>query len=96
VRQVIRGVPGYRPTRDLDPYEVAYLGGGPQRAAEVIIAEQVDRGAVRVDSSGRLFQTGQGAPTGARRRAGPDRRRWAEDVRRMPQAQIRSGGWLHP
>jgi uncharacterized protein (TIGR04222 family) len=35
---------------------VAYLGGGPQRAAEVIIAEQVDRGTIRVDSRGRLSQ----------------------------------------
>lgn len=54
VRQVLRGLPSRRPVRQLDHYEVAFLAGGKQRVAEVVIAEMVDRGALRVDSKGRL------------------------------------------
>jgi uncharacterized protein (TIGR04222 family) len=53
-RQVIRFVPGRQITRELDAYEVGYLAGGPERVAEVVIAELTDSGALRVDSSGRL------------------------------------------
>ena len=52
-RQVIRGAPS-RPARDLDPYEVAYLAGGPSRVAQLVVTEQIGCGALRVDSSGRV------------------------------------------
>jgi uncharacterized protein (TIGR04222 family) len=64
IRQVIRGLPGRRARRELDPYEVGYLVGGPRRAAEVVIAEGVDCGALRVDSSGRVTRAYQAAATG--------------------------------
>ena len=64
IRQVIRGLPGHRTRRELDPYEVGYLVGGPRRAAEVVIAEGVDCGALRVDSSGRVTRAYQAAATG--------------------------------
>jgi uncharacterized protein (TIGR04222 family) len=53
---IIRRVPGRGPGRDLDMYEAGYLAGGAQRAAEVVIAELVHAGALRVDSSGRVSQ----------------------------------------
>jgi len=64
IRQVIRGLPGRRTRRELDPYEVGYLVGGPRRAAEVVIAEGVDCGALRVDSSGRVTKAYQAAAIG--------------------------------
>ena len=64
IRQVIRGLPGRRTRRELDPYEVGYLVGGPRRAAEVVIAEGVDCGALRVDSSGNVARTYQTVATG--------------------------------
>src|SRR5262249_61996577 len=63
IRQVIRGLPGRRIRCELDPYEVGYLVGGPRRAAEVVIAEGVDCGALRVDSSGRVARAYQPVPT---------------------------------
>lgn len=64
IRQVIRGLPGRRIRCELDPYEVGYLVGGPRRAAEVVIAEGVDCGALRVDSSGRVTRAYQAVATG--------------------------------
>jgi uncharacterized protein (TIGR04222 family) len=63
-RQIIRGFPSRRPVRRLDHYEVAFLAGGKQRVAEVIIAELVDRGALRVDSRGRITEADPSARTG--------------------------------
>jgi uncharacterized protein (TIGR04222 family) len=63
-RQVIRRVPGREMTRQLDPYEVGYLVGGPRRVAEMIVAGQVDSGALRVDSAGKLSETDRSARTG--------------------------------
>ncbi len=40
----------------LDAYEVGYLAGGAQRAAEVVIGELTASGALRVDSSGQISQ----------------------------------------
>jgi hypothetical protein len=42
----------------LDAYEVGYLAGGAQRAAEVIIGELTASGALRVDSAGQISQAG--------------------------------------
>ena len=64
IRQVIRGLPGRRTRRELDPYEVGYLVGGPRRAAEVVIAEGVDCGALRVDSTGKVTKVYQAVTTG--------------------------------
>jgi uncharacterized protein (TIGR04222 family) len=63
-RQFIRGLPGRGPTRDLDPYEVAYLAGGAGSVAQVLLAGQVDSGALRVDSAGRVSETDRAARTG--------------------------------
>ncbi len=52
---LIRSAPSAGPDRQLDPYEVGYLAGGPTRAAQVVIADFVDSGAVRVDSSGQVY-----------------------------------------
>ena len=38
----------------LDAYEVGYLAGGAQRAAEVVIGELTTSGVLRVDSAGRI------------------------------------------
>jgi uncharacterized protein (TIGR04222 family) len=38
----------------LDAYEVGYLAGGAQRAAEVVIGELATSGVLRVDSAGRI------------------------------------------
>jgi uncharacterized protein (TIGR04222 family) len=54
LRQVIRYTPARGPSRELDPYELGCLAGGPTRAAEVAVAGMVASGALRVDSSGRL------------------------------------------
>jgi uncharacterized protein (TIGR04222 family) len=63
-RRAMRTVPGAFPARELSPYEVGYLSGGPRRAAEVIIAELAGTGALRVDSRGRLSETGPGVRSG--------------------------------
>jgi uncharacterized protein (TIGR04222 family) len=63
-RQVIRRVPGREMARQLDPYEVGYLVGGPRRVAEMILAGQVDSGALRVDSAGKLSEADRSARTG--------------------------------
>jgi uncharacterized protein (TIGR04222 family) len=47
--------------RQLNPYEIGCLAGGPARAAQVVIADFVASGAVRVDSSGRVTATGRAA-----------------------------------
>ena len=44
------------PAPVLDAYEVGYLAGGAQRAAEVVIGELTASGALRVDSSGQIGQ----------------------------------------
>ena len=54
LRLLIRLVASADADRQLDPYEVGYLAGGPTRAAQVVIADFVASGAVRVDSSGRV------------------------------------------
>lgn len=47
-------VPWTRFDRQLSACEAGHLAGGPKRAAEVVIAELVSRGALRVDSTGRV------------------------------------------
>ena len=54
LRLLIRLVSSADAERELDPYEVGYLAGGPTRAAQVVITDLVASGAVRVDSSGRV------------------------------------------
>jgi uncharacterized protein (TIGR04222 family) len=54
LRWSARQVPARQPARDLTPYEVAYLSGGPRRVAELILAEQAATGALRVSSDGRV------------------------------------------
>jgi uncharacterized protein (TIGR04222 family) len=54
LRLLLGRVPAGRLTRHLDAYEVGYLAGGPDRAADVVITELVTSGALRVDSSGRV------------------------------------------
>ena len=54
LRLLIRFGSGAGADRQLDPYEAGYLAGGPTRAAQVVIADFVASGAVRVDSSGRV------------------------------------------
>lgn len=61
-RRAMRTVPGAIPARELSPYEVGYLSGGPRRAAEVIIAELAGTGALRVDSRGRVSEAGRSIP----------------------------------
>jgi uncharacterized protein (TIGR04222 family) len=63
-RRAMRTVPGALPARELSPHEVGYLSGGPRRAAEVIIAELAGTGALRVDSRGRITETGPGIRSG--------------------------------
>jgi uncharacterized protein (TIGR04222 family) len=63
-RQVIRRVPDCEIVRQLDPYEVGYLAGGRRRVAQMIVAEQVDSGALRVDSAGKLSEADRFARTG--------------------------------
>ena len=46
------------PAPVLDAYEVGYLAGGAQRAAEVVIGELTASGALRVDSAGHISQAG--------------------------------------
>jgi hypothetical protein len=48
VRQVVLGTPGRAPSREIDPYELAYLSGGAERAADVAIAEFTHCGALLV------------------------------------------------
>jgi uncharacterized protein (TIGR04222 family) len=55
LRLLIRFGSGADAGRPLDPYEVGYLAGGSTRAAQVAIADIVASGAVRVDSSGRVY-----------------------------------------
>ena len=74
VRQVVLGTSGRQPSRALDPYELAYLSGGADRAADVAIAEFTHSGALRVDSTGRLSRAdlAAGAATLAAARHGID------------------------
>jgi uncharacterized protein (TIGR04222 family) len=56
-RQVIRWLPGRRrgpAAGELDAYQAGYLAGGPRRAAEVIVAELTQTGALRVSSQGQI------------------------------------------
>jgi len=61
LRLLVRFVSSGGADRQLDPYEVGYLAGGPTRAAQVVIADFVASGAVRVDSSGRVSVADQAA-----------------------------------
>jgi uncharacterized protein (TIGR04222 family) len=54
LRLLVRFASGADTGRQLDPYEVGYLAGGPTRAAQVVIADFTASGAVRVDSTGRV------------------------------------------
>jgi uncharacterized protein (TIGR04222 family) len=47
-------IPRRRISRELTTAEVGYLAGGRKRAAEVILADLVERGSWRVDSSGHV------------------------------------------
>src|SRR5579862_9521157 len=58
VRQVVLGTRGRQPSRAIDPYELAYLSGGAERAADVAIAEFTQSGALRVDSMGQVHKAG--------------------------------------
>ena len=64
LRLLIGGMPGRRPPRQLDPYELGYLAGGPRRVAEMIIAEQAACGALRVDGAGTVRLADPTARTG--------------------------------
>ncbi len=46
------------PAPVLDAYEVGYLAGGAQRAAEVVIGELTASDALRVDRAGQISQAG--------------------------------------
>ena len=81
-RRAMRTVPGAFPARELSPYEVGYLSGGPRRAAEVIIAELAATGALRVDSRGRISETGRGVRSG----------RFADSFSRVWPRGMRPGG----
>lgn len=48
------------PAPVLDAYQVGYLAGGAQRAAEVVIGELTTSGALRVDSVGQISQASPG------------------------------------
>ena len=84
-RRAMRRVPGASPARELSPYEVGYLSGGPRRAAEVIIAELAGTGALRVDSRGRLSEAGAGLRSGPF--AGSVDRAWPDG---MPPGGVRT------
>jgi uncharacterized protein (TIGR04222 family) len=51
LRLLIRAFSGGNADRHLDPREVGYLAGGPARAAQVVIADFLSSGALRVNSS---------------------------------------------
>jgi uncharacterized protein (TIGR04222 family) len=58
-RQVIRRLAGGRrqpaeAAGELDVYQAGYLAGGPRRAAQVIVAELTQAGALRVSSQGQV------------------------------------------
>jgi uncharacterized protein (TIGR04222 family) len=61
---VIRHAPHRGRARQLDPYRMAYLVGGPERLAEMIIVAHVESGTLRVDSKGRLSKTGAAVTSG--------------------------------
>ncbi|MBN6038770.1 TIGR04222 domain-containing membrane protein [Amycolatopsis sp. 195334CR] len=50
-------------TGQLNVHQAAFLRGGPRRAAETVLAGLVDRGLLRVDSSGTLHATGRAGAT---------------------------------
>ena len=50
-------------TGQVDVHQAAFLRGGPQRAAESVLAGLVDRGLRRADSSGTLRATGRAGAT---------------------------------
>jgi uncharacterized protein (TIGR04222 family) len=54
--RVLATAPSRAPAVVLDAYEVGYLAGGAQRAAEVVIGELSTSGALRVDSAGQISQ----------------------------------------
>ena len=61
VRQLVRGSPGggrqVLAGLELDAYQAGYLAGGARRAAQVIVAEWTESGALRVNSEGRISVT---------------------------------------
>lgn len=61
LRQLIRAFSGGNADSQLDPREVGYLAGGPARAAQVVIADFLSSGALRVNSSGRVTVAHQAA-----------------------------------
>ncbi|GAA1814592.1 TIGR04222 domain-containing membrane protein [Actinomadura chokoriensis] len=82
-RRLVRGRP---PTRDLRPYEIAYLGGLDLGAVAASLAALLLDGAIEARADGRLAATGTSSggpgepldaaiPGRARRRPEPDARR---------------------
>jgi uncharacterized protein (TIGR04222 family) len=63
-RRAVRRVPGSPAALTLSPYDVGYLQGGSNRAAEVVIAGLAGIGALRVDSTGKISEAGPGARSG--------------------------------
>src|SRR5215831_10354094 len=61
LRLLIRFASSADAGRQLDPCEVGYLAGGSARAAQVVIADFVGSGAVRVDSTGHVSVADQAA-----------------------------------
>ncbi|MET8869764.1 TIGR04222 domain-containing membrane protein [Nonomuraea sp. NPDC004580] len=59
-RAVRGGTPIELGRRTVDRYELAYLAGGPLRAAETAIALLVSSGAVRLGSGGRIYKVKRG------------------------------------
>jgi uncharacterized protein (TIGR04222 family) len=57
-RQLVRRLPagpGPAAAGDLNLYQAAYLAGGPHRAAQVMVAELTQAGALRVSSAGNIM-----------------------------------------
>ncbi|MEV4803594.1 TIGR04222 domain-containing membrane protein [Nonomuraea sp. NPDC049421] len=59
-RAVRSGTPIELGRRTVDRYELAYLAGGPVRAAETAVALLVSSGAVRLGSGGRIYKVKRG------------------------------------
>lgn len=68
--QLVRRLPVRAVARELTPYEVGYLAGGPDRVAEVIIAEQVESGALRVNSAGLVSKSKRQSKTRRKSKVG--------------------------
>ncbi|NUT12089.1 MAG: TIGR04222 domain-containing membrane protein [Nonomuraea sp.] len=55
-QDAIRGAASGSPRHDLSPYELAYLAGGPRRAAGAAVGLLASSGAVRVSRDGRVHR----------------------------------------